>query len=133
MPQQDGGYRTVLSNSTSILAWTRVKFSSGYGDRVELAGAGEIGIGVVQPGPMLTQNVANSGPITIKLDGAEGTVKVTAADSFAAGATLYGAASGRVSDSSSGSAIGIALESAGAAGDIKTRFTLLSIFPLWPA
>ena len=47
-----------------------------------------------------------------------GTTKVVAADSFAFLAPLYSAADGKVSDTISGCQVGIAMELAGAAGDI---------------
>lgn len=96
----------------AITAHARVKLRSGYGDQVQLAGAGEAHIGIAE------YAVADAEYVSIKLKNEAGTVEVVAADSFSVGATLYGAASGKVSDTSSGSAIGVALEAATADGDI---------------
>lgn len=96
----------------AITAHARVKLRSGYGDQVELAGAGEAHIGVAE------YAVADAEYVSVKLKNESGTVEVIAADSFSLGAVLYGAASGKVSDTSSGSAIGVALEAATADGDI---------------
>lgn len=89
---------------------------------VVAAGAGEQHIGVTQFA------VADGSPVTVKITATPGTVEVVAADSFARGATLYGAASGKVSDTSSGSAIGVAVEAATAANDIieMAPFAVLS-------
>jgi len=112
--QVEGGTRTFVANDASIAAFLRVKLTSASGHQVELAGTGEVHIGIVQPSPL----IANGSPVTLKLANAPGTVKVVAGGAVTIGATLYGAAAGRVDDVSSGSAIGIALNSAGAAGDI---------------
>ncbi len=57
-------------------------------------------------------------PVAVILrEGAE-TIKMVAADSFSANATLYAANDGKVSDSVSGNPIGTALDAATAAGDI---------------
>lgn len=105
------GIKTFIAYG-AITAHARVKLRSGYGDQVELAGAGEAHIGVAE------YAVADTEYVSIKLKSESGTVEVIAADSFSVGATLYGAASGKVSDTSSGSAIGVALEAATADGDI---------------
>jgi hypothetical protein len=79
---------------------------------VEYAGAGEQHIGI-------TEIRAVSGALVpVRLRTASGTFEGVASSSFSAGATLYGAASGKVSDTSSGTALGIALEAAAADGDI---------------
>lgn len=80
--------------------------------QVELAGAGEQHIGVTEVA------AADGEMIAVRLRNADGTHEVTAAGAFAVGAVLYGAASGKVDDASSGTAIGIAVEAATADGDI---------------
>lgn len=91
-----------------------------YGRRVKLAAgptvvyadAGEGAIGV-------TAAVAASGALVpVILSNSDQTVKVCAADSFAAIAVLYAAADGKVSDSVNGSPIGTALAAASGDGSI---------------
>lgn len=79
---------------------------------VVYADAGEIGIGFTQ------EAVADAAYVTVRPKSFAGTHLVTAADTFAWGATLYSAADGKVSDTVSGSPIGFALEAATAAGDV---------------
>ena len=109
----------------AVLAYRRVKIKSGtvtVPPQVEYAGAGEQGIGVA------ITNAATGELVTVALSNHDGSFLGTAADSFSASATLYGGASGKISDSSAGSAIGVALEAAGADGDIVAwvPFTVLS-------
>ncbi len=57
--------------------------------------------------------------VAVRLRSAQGTHKGVAADSFSAGAVLYAAAAGQLTDLASGAIrVGIALEAAAAAGDI---------------
>jgi len=103
----------------------RVKIRSGTTTtppEVVYAGAGEQHIGVTQT------RAADGGLITVRPRNAGGSSEVTAANSFSIGAVLYGAANGMVSDSSSGSAIGIAKEEATALNDIveMIEFAVLS-------
>jgi len=86
----------------------RVKLSSG---EAVYAGLGEAHIGVTMAA------AASGAPVSVWPSNAEGTVIVTAASSFALGATLYGAASGMVDDAASGSPQYIALEAATALND----------------
>lgn len=78
---------------------------------VEPAGAGEDSIGTTKHPSALGELV------TVRLDG-PGTQKAVAADTFAAGAALYGAANGTVSDTVSGASIGVALKAASAANEV---------------
>lgn len=98
------------------LTWkSRVKLESGSTTtpgEVVYADAGEQHIGVVD------KAVADGDLVNVRLRTWGGTMEGAAADSFAYAATLYGAANGAISDTSSGSAIGLALEAATAAGDI---------------
>jgi hypothetical protein len=93
----------------------RVKIESGTTTsppEVIYAGAGEAAIG-------LTMSKEDDGdPIAVRLFTDNGTFLGVAADTFSIAATLYGAADGKISDTSSGSAIGTAMEAATAAGDI---------------
>jgi len=79
---------------------------------VVYADAGEQAIGV-------TERAVDDGDyVAVKLEGCGGSREVEAADTFSIGATLYAANDGKVSDSSNGTAIGIAKEACTAAGDI---------------
>jgi hypothetical protein len=77
-----------------------------------VAGAGEQHIGY-------TEFAAVSGAL-VTIVGRLGNFvqEAVAAEAFAVGATLYGGAAGKVQDTSAGSAIGVAVEAAGADGDI---------------
>ncbi len=99
----------------ALAAHRRVKIEGGTTTtppEVVYADAGEQHIGV-------TEYAVDDGDLaSIRLRTYPGTVEVEAADTFAVNATLYGAADGKISDSSSGSAIGIAHEACTGAGDI---------------
>lgn len=124
MAWNDYGIMTFTANG-AIPNRARVKVTSESATRpiqVEVAGAGEQHVGIAQ-------YAAGSGEvIAVRLRQAPGTQEGIAADSFPVGAILYGAASGRITDSASGTAIGIALEAATAAGDIVKfiDFTVIS-------
>lgn len=103
----------------------RVKIESGTvtdPPEVVYADAGEQHIG------MVVGSVADGEIVTVKLINVSGTVEGVAAGAFARGATLYGAADGKIDDASSGSALGIAVEAATADGDEVewTAFAVLS-------
>jgi len=98
-----------------LAAHRRVKIESGTvttPPEVVYADAGEQAIGVTELAVSDGDNVA------VKVNTFPGSIECVAADTFSIGATLYAAADGKVSDSSNGSAIGIAKEAATAAGDI---------------
>jgi hypothetical protein len=121
---ENSGLRTFIAGE-ALGENIRVKIESGTTmdpPEVVAAGAGEQHIGVTQFA------VADGTAVTVKITATPGTVEVVAADSFSRGATLYGAASGKVSDTASGSAIGIAVEAATATGDIieMAPFAVLS-------
>lgn len=109
MSQENLGIKTFRA-AEDLEAYRRVKLD-GSGDAV-YADAGEEFIGIT------TQKVANDEMVAVALRASDRTFKVVAADSFALGAVLYGAADGKVSDSVSGTAQGIALEAAGGDGEI---------------
>ncbi len=92
----------------ALEAFRRVKQS---GATVVYADAGERGIGTTQA------KVANGGQALVRLD-AEGSSKMTAAGTFAAGAVLYPADDGKVDDVKVGLPLGRPLAAATAAGDI---------------
>lgn len=106
----------TLTAGEALLPKRRVKVESGTTtDPVEVvyADAGEQHIGVTG-----NESTADGALVSIQPMNATGTYEGTAADSFARGAVLYGAANGKISDTSSGSAIGVALEAALNDGDI---------------
>lgn len=100
----------------ALLPKRRVKVESGTAtDPVEVvyADAGEQHIGITG-----NESTADGDLVSVNPMNATGSYEGTAAGAFARGATLYGAADGKIDDASSGSAIGIALEAATADGDI---------------
>ncbi len=100
----------------ALLPKRRVKIESGTTTtppEVVYADAGEQCIGITG-----NEAIADGDPVSVTPFNLQGSYEGTAADSFSVGATLYGAADGKISDTSSGSAIGIALEAATADGDI---------------
>jgi hypothetical protein len=97
-----------------LLQYSRVKVESGTVTQpaeVVYADQGEQAIGEVM------RDAADGELVAVRIFSWE-TKEGIANDSFAIGATLYAHDDGEISDTSSGSAIGIALEAATAAGDI---------------
>lgn len=118
------GIRTFTANG-ALTAHMRVKLTAGSATtppQVEAAGAGEQHMGITE------YAAADGALVAVKLRTYPGTHEGIAADSFAVGATLYGAASGKISDSSSGTAIGMAIGAAGNDGDVVEfiDFTVIS-------
>lgn len=110
------GIATFTANGT-LAQKRRVKLSAGtvtVPPQVEYAGLGEQHIGITEYGG----DVASGDPIAVRLRSYPGTHEMVAAKDIAIATTVYGAANGKVSDASSGSAIGITKETAGADGDI---------------
>ena len=108
------GIKTFLAGE-ALATNRRVKIESGTTTtppEVVYADAGEQHIGVTE------YAVADAAYVSVRLVNFGGTVEICAADSFSVGATLYGAADGKISDTSSGSALGLACEAATAAGDL---------------
>jgi hypothetical protein len=92
----------------------RVKLSSSSGTEVEYADQSDSDSYVG-----FTLTAADEGDsVTVLTTWGQATFKAVAADTFSVGSTLYAADDGKVSDSSSGNAIGTALEAATAAGDV---------------
>jgi hypothetical protein len=118
------GIRTFTANG-AIGAKIRVKLtaaSTTSPPQVEVAGAAEQHIGITE------YAVADGALVAVKLRTFPGTHEGIASEALAVGATLYAAASGKVKDTSDGTAIGIALEEATANGDIIEflDFTVIS-------
>ena len=100
----------------ALLPKRRVKVESGTTtDPVEVvyADAGEQHIGTTG-----NETTADGAAVSVQPINLTGTQEGTAKEAFARGATLYGAVDGKIQDTSSGSAIGIALEAATADGDV---------------
>lgn len=107
MSQYTEGNVKAFTAGEDLAAFRRVKFSAGT---VIYADAGEVSIGT-------TELKKDSGEqVSIRLNTASGTRKVTAAGTFSIGAELYGAADGKVDDTVIGQIYGTALEAA-ATGD----------------
>ena len=101
----------TLTAGEALVAYRSVKYVSGelfYSD------SDEAGIGVTM------EPCASGERTTVAIFSAAGTVKLTAADSFVDGASLYNAADGKVTDADPGSGTirFQALEAATADGDI---------------
>lgn len=109
----DNGVKTFKA-AEALERARRVKLSSGYGDQVEYADAADDYIGVT------LETVAINESVAVKLKRAsQGTVEVEAAGVITAGATIYGAADGKVSTSSTGTdKFGKALEAASGDGAV---------------
>lgn len=105
----------TFTAAEAIAQYQRVKLATVQTNTpadVDIAGAGEQHIGYADRG------VAAGELVPVRLRNAAGTRLAIAGTGFAAGAVLYGAAAGGVDDAVSGTAIGRALQAAGAAGDI---------------
>ena len=99
-----------------LLPKRRVKIETGTvtdPPEVIYADAGEQHIGVTG-----NESTADGDPVSIQPINATGTYEGTAKTALVRGAVLYGAADGKIDDTSSGSAIGIAIEAATADGDV---------------
>jgi hypothetical protein len=122
------GYNTgsrAFTAGEALLEKRRVKIKAGTTTtppEVEYADAGEQHIGITEADAALAEVVS------VKLRTAQGSVEGVASEALAKGATLYGAADGKIADTSSGSAIGVALEAATADGDVIewVQFAVLS-------
>jgi len=101
-----GGQKTFVTGG-AVPAFAHVKIDTGA---VVVAGAGEAGIGFAMA------SAASGDPVAVQVG--RPTVKAIAAAAISAGAAVYAAASGEVSTSANGNAIGLALTAAGADGDI---------------
>jgi len=112
MSQSNAGIRTFTAGGSALTRGLRVKISSGT---VVVAGAGEEAIGTV------TKGAAASSPVPVALDG--WTREMIAAGTISAGADVYNAASGTVSDTVSGKLVGKCLE----AGSASALFEVMVI------
>jgi len=111
------GATKTFQAGEALEAKRRVKIESGTltdPPEVVYADAGEDFVGVTE------YKVADGGMVAVKLNSAPGTFECecTVNSAIARGTVLYGAADGKVSDASSGTAQGISCQAAGASGDI---------------
>lgn len=118
------GIMTFTANG-ALGAKVRVKLTAASATtppQVEVAGAGEQHIGLTE------YAVADGELVAVRLRTFPGSHEGIASEALAVGATLYGAASGKVKDTSDGTAIGIAIQSAGGDGEIIEfiDFTVIS-------
>ena len=93
----------------AIAKYLRVKTPS------SLAAAGAVD---VELGTMENASLAANDVVSVRLRTAYGTQKMVASEAISAGANVYGAAGGKVSDTANGNFIGTALDAAGADGDV---------------
>jgi len=111
---QIDGPKTFLAGE-DLEAYRRVKVETGTTTsppEVVYADAGEAFIGITM------YPVKDGDEIAVAMFAKEGTFLAEAADSFAVNADIYGAADGKVSDTSNGTAYLKALGAAAAAGDV---------------
>jgi hypothetical protein len=111
---QNEGYPTFLAYG-AITDKAHVKLRSGTTTNppeVTLAGSGEYGVGVAQFA------VADGEMVTVKLWNDSGTFEIMAGGVISEGALVYGAASGLVSASAVGNALGFAKQAASGSGSI---------------
>lgn len=111
--QNDSDYLTMTSGA-ALAKFRMVKLDSTNDRQVVATGAGEAPIGITQEAAS-----ASGEKILIKKIGAGGTQKVTAAKALATrNGLVYPGASGRISDASSGTAVGRNLDTASATEEI---------------
>jgi hypothetical protein len=114
--------RKTFTAGAALAEKRRVKIKAGTTTtppEVEPSGAGEAWIGV-------TEYAVESGdPVEIRLKNVAGTIEVECnpASSIVRGTLLYGAADGRVAETSSGTAVGYALEPGVAGQQIEVVLT----------
>jgi hypothetical protein len=120
----ESGVVTFTANG-ALSAKVRVKLTSASTTtppQVEVAGAGEQHIGITE------YAAADGTAVGVRLRTAPGIHEGIASEAISVGATLYGAASGKVKDTSDGTAIGIAVDEATANNDVIRfiDFTVIS-------
>jgi hypothetical protein len=111
MSQENVGVKTFTATE-ALEAYRRVKLTTSSGTAVEYADAGAEFIGIT------AHKVAIGEMVSVTLRSASRSYKAVASGVLAVGATLYGANDGKVSDSVSGTAQGVALEAATADGNV---------------
>lgn len=105
----------TFTADVALAARRRVKIKSATTTtppEVEYAGAGEQHVGITEFAAAADELIG------VRLRNAPGSRLATASEALAKGAAIYGAANGKVADTASGTALGVALEAAGADDDI---------------
>lgn len=110
MTQICEGNVKAFTSGEILAAFRRVKMAAGV---AVYADAGDPWIGITEEAAAVSGDI-----VSVRLRTASGTVKVTAATTFAINAQLYGADDGKVDDAAAGQVFGIALAAATTAGDI---------------
>lgn len=105
----DSGYRSGTA-AAATAEFLRVHFDSSGTVAISDASTQHDGVSMIEA-------FAAGDPLSVRLNNAAGTVKMTAAGSFAVGATLYAAAGGKVDDSGT-IVVGKAMHAAGANNDV---------------
>ena len=103
MSQENIGAKAFIAGE-DLEAYRRVKLSSGKGDTVEYADAGEAFIGIT------AAKVSEGDFVTVNLKTTGRTFKITAEAAISEGGLFYGADDGKAGVTVSGSTIGTALE-----------------------
>lgn len=93
----------------AVAKYLRVKTPSA----LAAAGAADVELGTIENAALAANDV-----VSVRLRSAEGTCKMVAAGAITAGASVYGAAGGKIDDVANGNYIGTALEAASADGDV---------------
>lgn len=101
--------KAYTATAVALAPYVRVKKNAGL---VEVAGAGEVAIGVT------LANCAASGVVPVRLFNGNGTAFMTASAGITANAAVYGTAAGKIDDAGTGTPIGYAEEAATADGDV---------------
>jgi len=109
----DGPARTFTAGA-AIPQHARVKLSSGV---LVVAVAGTTDE-VLEIGTMEKESFASGDIVAVRLRSAAGTHKMIASAAIAEGVAVYGAVDGEIATTSSGAAIGVSMEAAGADQDI---------------
>lgn len=109
----NNGIVGLTHDGTALAKYLRVVWS---GSLVTLAGATDIEVGTTSK--TIVANQHDSTLVPVIPNGHGSTRKMVAAGAFAKGANIYGAANGKVDDTVNARLIGIAMEAAGADGDI---------------
>ncbi len=105
----------TLPCSAALNPYLRVKYDATYG--LVVAGAEDVELGTTNT-THVVDGVGASSVASVVDAKAPGTVKMVAAGAFDYGATVYGAANGKVDDVANGNVIGIALQAASGDGAV---------------
>lgn len=114
MSQYNESRKRSFTAGAALGRGIRVKISSG---KLAAAGVGATDE-TLEIGTMEVPAFADGDFVPVILRNAEGTVPMVASAAIGAGVAVYGAASGKIATTASGTAIGISMEAAAADGDI---------------